>query len=317
MGTAISSQLVELMGGQIDVVSAPGAGSSFAFTVPLRDGVAPPLAPHVAREPHTHQLRVLCAEDFPTNQIIVRMMLEDLGHKVDIAGNGVLALAACAQQRYDLVLMDGRMPEMDGSTATRLIRSGGPREAPVLDPHLMIVALTANASDEDRSRYLAAGMDDFLTKPIDEGALHMQLERAIERQLARGIKLPPLRARTTELPSVAELDAMFGVCDLPPPAPMPGRAGQALKLRLRDAFIADLPARLRELDQALASADADAAGRLFHGMKGSAAYLDEAELHALCGELERAADRAMWPAIREKLPRLRLLLEHVVSPTRH
>ena len=110
---------------------------------------------------------------------------------------------------------------------------------------------------------------------------------------------------------------MFGVCDLPPPAPMPGQAGQALKLRLRDAFIADLPARLRELDQALASADADAAGRLFHGMKGSAAYLDEAELHALCGELERAADRAMWPAIREKLPRLRLLLEHVVSPTRH
>ncbi len=317
LGLAISSQLVELMGGLIDVVSAPGAGSSFAFTVPLRDGVAPPLAPHVAREPHTHQLRVLCAEDFPTNQIIVRMMLEDLGHKVDIAGNGVLALAACAQQRYDLILMDGRMPEMDGSTATRLIRSGGPREAPVLDPHLMIVALTANASDEDRSRYLAAGMDDFLTKPIDEGALHMQLERAIERQLARGIKLPPMRARTEERPSVAELDAMFGVCDLPPPQPMPGQAGQALKLRLRDAFIADLPARLREMDQALAAADADAAGRLFHGMKGSAAYLDEAELHALCGELERAADRAMWPAIREKLPRLRLLLEHVVSPTRH
>ncbi len=317
LGLAISSQLVELMGGQIEVVSAPGAGSTFAFTVPLRDGVAPPLVPHVPREPHTHQLRVLCAEDFPTNQIIIRMMLEDLGHKVDIAGNGVLALAACAQQRYDLVLMDGRMPEMDGSTATRLIRSGGPREAPVLDPHLMIVALTANASDEDRSRYLAAGMDDFLTKPIDEGALHMQLERAIERQLARGIKLAPMRAKAEARPTMAELDDMFGVCDLPPPEPLPGLAGQALKLRLRDAFIADLPARLREMDQALSSADADAAGRLFHGMKGSAAYLDEAELHALCGELERAADRAMWPAIRDKLPRLRLLLEHIVSPTRH
>ena len=315
LGLAISSQLVELMGGQVDVVSAPGAGSTFAFTVPLRDGVAPPLVPHVAREPHSHQLRVLCAEDFPTNQIIIRMMLEDLGHKVDIAGNGVLALAACAQQRYDLVLMDGRMPEMDGATATRLIRSGGPREAPVLDPHLMIVALTANASDEDRSRYLAAGMDDFLTKPIDEGALHMQLERAIERQLARGIKLAPMRGKPQPAPTVAELDAMFGVCDLPPPEPLPGQAGHALKLRLRDAFIADLPSRLRELDQALAAADADAAGRLFHGIKGSAAYLDEAELHALCGELERAADRAMWPAIRDKLPRLRLLLEHVVSPT--
>jgi signal transduction histidine kinase/ligand-binding sensor domain-containing protein/DNA-binding NarL/FixJ family response regulator/HPt (histidine-containing phosphotransfer) domain-containing protein len=317
LGLAISSQLVELMGGAVDVVSAPGAGSTFCFTVPLRDGVAPPLVPHVAREPHSHQLHVLCAEDFPTNQIIIRMMLEELGHKVDIAGNGVLALAACAQQRYDLVLMDGRMPEMDGSTATRLIRSGGPREAPVLDPHVMIVALTANASEEDRSRYLAAGMDDFLTKPIDEGALHTQLERAIERQLARGIRLPEMRGKGPQQPSLAELDSMFGVCDLPPPEPLPGQAGQALKLRLRDAFIADLPARLREMDQALAAADADAAGRLFHGMKGSAAYLDEAELHALCGELERAADRAMWAAIRDKLPRLRLLLEHVVSPMRH
>ncbi|WP_028100397.1 hybrid sensor histidine kinase/response regulator [Pseudoduganella violaceinigra] len=316
LGLAISSQLVELMGGRIEVVSAPGAGSSFSFTVPLPDGVAPPLAPHVPREPHSHQLRVLCAEDFPTNQIIIRMMLEDLGHKVDIAGNGVLALAACAQQRYDLILMDGRMPEMDGATATRLIRSGGPREAPVLDPHLMIVALTANASDEDRSRYLAAGMDDFLTKPIDEGALHMQLERAIERQLARGIKLPPMRAKAETRPSLAELDLMFGVGDQQPES-MTVQASQALKLRLRDAFIADLPERLREMDQALAAADADAAGRLFHGFKGSAAYLDEAELHALCGELERAADRAMWPAIREKLPRLRQLLEHVVSPTRH
>ena len=323
LGLAISSQLVQLMGGRIEVVSAPGAGSSFAFTIPLRDGVAPPLAPHVAREPHSHQLRVLCAEDFPTNQIIIRMMLEEMGHKVDIAGNGVLALAACAQQRYDLVLMDGRMPEMDGATATRLIRSGGPREAPVLDPYLMIVAVTANASDEDRSRYLAAGMDDFLTKPIDEGALHTQVERAIERQLARGKKLP--RAAVEPRPSVAALDAMFGVGEpLQAEAePMPGnpeqggQAGQALKLRLRDAFIADLPQRLREMDLALAAADADAAGRLFHGIKGSAAYLDEAELHALCGELEKAADRAMWPAIRDKLPRLRVLLEHVVSPSRN
>jgi signal transduction histidine kinase/ligand-binding sensor domain-containing protein/CheY-like chemotaxis protein len=319
LGLAICRQLVDLMGGEIVADSQPGVGSTFSFTIPLPSGVAPPLVPHVPRKPHSHQLRVLCAEDFPTNQIIIRMMLEELGHRADIVGNGALAVAACAHARYDLILMDGRMPEMDGPTATRLIRSGGPHEAPVLDQELMIIALTANASEEDRSRYLASGMDDFLTKPIDEGALHFQLSRAIERQLQRGIALPPMPHKEAR-PSIAELDAMFGVGDMPETAvvlPPGSHAADAIKLRLRDAFIADLPARLRELDAALAAADADAAGRLFHGMKGSAAYLDEAELHALCTELEKAADRALWPAIQSKLPRLRVLLDHVVAPPRH
>ncbi len=324
LGLAICRQLVNVMGGEIGAVSTPGVGSVFRFTLPLCDGVAPPLQPHVTHAPHTHRLRVLCAEDFPTNQIIVRMMLEELGHEVDIAGNGALALAACVHTRYDLVLMDGRMPEMDGATATRLIRAGGLPDAPVCDPDLMIVALTANVSEEDRSRYLAAGMDDFLTKPIDEGALHVQLARAIERQLRRGIELPVMtREEPAQRPSVADLDAMFGVDTLqaplafPAPRPLPraeGEAADALRLRLRDAFIGDLPGRLDELDAALAAADADAAGRLFHGMKGSAAYLQEMELHALCAELERAADRALWPAIRHKLPRLHQMLGRMVGP---
>jgi signal transduction histidine kinase/ligand-binding sensor domain-containing protein/CheY-like chemotaxis protein len=322
LGLAICRQLVGLMGGERAAHSGRGAGSVFSFTLPLCDGVAPPLAPQAAREPHTHRLKVLCAEDFPTNQIIIRMMLEDLGHGVDIVGNGALAVAACAQTRYDLILMDGRMPELDGPTATRAIRAGGPPGAPVCDRDLMIVALTANASAEDRSRYLASGMDDFLTKPIDEGALHLQLARAIERQLARGIVLDPLPPLVpgrgaAPRPSVAELDAMFGIDSGQPPAEQaPGiDAAGALRLRLRDAFVADLPGKLDELDAALAAADADAAGRLFHGMKGSAAYLQETDLYALCGELERAADRALWPAIRHKLPRLHALLGRLVAPT--
>ncbi|TFW27354.1 response regulator, partial [Massilia horti] len=240
LGLAICRQLVELMGGTIGVQSIEGVGSTFSVVLPLADGVQPPLAPPVPREPHTHRLKVLCAEDFPTNQIIIRMMLTDLGHDVDIAENGQLAVEACARTRYDLVLMDGRMPEMDGATATRLIRAGGPQGTPVLDPEVMIVALTANASEEDRARYLACGMDAFLAKPVDEAALHLQLSRAIERQLQRGIELPLMPARGAGRPSTAELDEMFEVFTGPPPlaaaAQFPGRRSGDLLARLRAAF---------------------------------------------------------------------------------
>ena len=317
LGLAICRQLVELMDGQIEVASDVGKGSTFAFTLPLADGVAPPLVPQVALEPHSHQLRVLCAEDFPTNQIIIRVMLEELGHRVDVVANGELAVAACVHTRYDLVLMDGRMPEMDGATATRLIRAGGWPEQPVRDQELMIVALTANASEEDRSRYLGAGMDDFLSKPIDEAALHCLLGRAIERQLQRGYLLPamPYRAPRAAAHDQTELDAMFGVAP-PPVAPSAMRARGDLKGRIRSAFAADLQARMQELDAALVAMDRDTAGRLLHGLKGSAAYLDETQLHLLCTELEEAADSGQWTLLAQRLPQLRALLAQIVAPAK-
>jgi CheY-like chemotaxis protein len=315
LGLAICRQLVELMGGAIGVASEEGVGSCFSFVLPLADGVAPVPVPQATRAPHSHRLKVLCAEDFPTNQIIIRMMLEELGHQVDIADNGLLALAACARTRYDLILMDGRMPELDGASATRIIRAGGPAEAPVLDRELMIVALTANASAEDRARYLGCGMDDFLTKPVDEGALHLHLSRAIERQLARGVALAPMAPfRHGPAPDAAALDAMFGVLTGPTPltvaaAQNAGRRATDLQARMRTAFAADLPRRRGDLEAAVAGADSDGAARLLHGIKGSAGYLEATELHLLCGELEVAADQSQWAVVGAALPRLRRLLD--------
>ncbi|WP_051933659.1 two-component regulator propeller domain-containing protein [Massilia sp. BSC265] len=305
LGLAICRQLVALMGGSIAVNSIEGKGSTFSVLVPLADGVEPPHVEPAPRVPHTHRLRILCAEDFPTNQIIARTMAEEMGHQVDIADNGLHAVAACARTRYDLILMDGRMPEMDGATATRIIRAGGTPDTRVLDPHLMIVALTANASGEDRARYLACGMDAFLTKPIDEDALHQEISRAIERQLARGIALPPMpgpapvSGQPEQVSPMAALDAMFGVAPAPETASTeaaasmgtePGRRADDLAARLRAAFTADLPRRRAELEAALDADDLEAAGRVLHGLRGSAAYLGETALGQLCAELEAAAD---------------------------
>jgi HPt (histidine-containing phosphotransfer) domain-containing protein len=159
-------------------------------------------------------------------------------------------------------------------------------------------------------------MDAFLTKPIDDAHLHFHLSRAIERQLQRGVELQPMvpaEVRAQSAPSTADLDAMFGVFTGPPDTPVPpppgrgtnyGRRATDLKGRMRAAFVADLPRRRGELDAAMDAGDLETCGRLLHGMRGSAGYLGEAELHQLCTELERDADSGRLDQVRARLPRL-------------
>jgi HPt (histidine-containing phosphotransfer) domain-containing protein len=148
---------------------------------------------------------------------------------------------------------------------------------------------------------------------VDEDALHARVTRAIERQLERGIALAAMPLPDQQ-PSTSELDAMFGMGDdaaLAQPFAGFGRRASDLKARLRAAFASDAPARRADLERALQGRDHEAAGRLLHGMKGSAAYLDATELQLLCGELEAAADEREWAVIEAGLPRLlRLLAEY-------
>ncbi len=166
LGLAITKRLVEMMGGRIGVESQEEKGSRFWFSLPFK--VAPNQAALLVQAgtmttpPQMRSLRILVAEDNRINQMLVRTMLQKMGHTIVVADNGRIAVEAVEAGEFDAVLMDMQMPEMDGEEATRAIRA-------MLSPkdQLPILALTADAMVEHRERYLAAGVNDLIPKPID------------------------------------------------------------------------------------------------------------------------------------------------------
>ncbi len=240
----------------------------------------------------TLPLRILLAEDNATNQKLALLVLERLGYRAEVAASGREALRALARQRFDVILMDMQMPEMDGLEATRRIR----REV-ALAEQPWIIAMTANAMDSDRRLCIEAGMNDFLTKPLNVEALIAALQRCqpqspgsplgpSSNELAVALQLAAPAPVSSGLASIPGLDstALLRLWD-----GLGEQAPQAMG-ELIDTALMAMPVLLGEARTALERRNSDDLGRAAHTLKSNAAYFGANGLETVCREIERLAD---------------------------
>ena len=270
LGLTISRQLVTLMGGDIDVSSTPGAGSEFRFSVALEVAHAaavPPSEDGGAVASGAVPLEVLLVEDHPVNQRLAARMLDKWGCTHELAQNGVEALAALERRRFDVCLMDVMMPVMGGLECTREIRR---REVERGLPRLPVIATTANAMQGDRDACLAAGMDDYLSKPIKLPELQARLE-AIAQARAR----PSLAAGA----GMRFSDYSVGLSQ------MDAEIGEIVGPAFLESYEQDLATMLRTAE----AADHAAVHRLVHSLKGTLAAFGADALAQRALAIETAA----------------------------
>ncbi|MBI3903858.1 MAG: PAS domain S-box protein [Nitrosomonadales bacterium] len=310
LGLAISKQLAHMMGGEVGVESEFGKGSTFWFTAHMgkvKDSDAESgrsSAPSaVTRSTSLEAIRgaaILLAEDNVFNQEVAGEMLEQAGAKVTIANNGKEALEWLRKARFDCVLMDMQMPEMDGLEATRLIRA---------DPALAgvrILALTANIMQSDRERCAAAGMDDFITKPFLPGQFYMTLAKWLPTRTT--VQPGAIAAPVAAVAAVSAGDP--AIIDLSVLAEMVGDNPEKIrKFSLR--FFETAMSSLDEMDAALASGDLAALGAIGHRVKSAARSVGAMGFADLCMTLEQAGKNGEMERARETVPQLRPLLARI------
>jgi len=299
LGLAISRRIVEQMGGSIAVSSIPGVGATFRFSLTLpwsEKPVSDQRADRVGADDLKagiaalgRPLRVLIAEDDATNRMVVVKMLQEFNAETRIATDGVQAVRAASEADYDLILMDVRMPEMDGLAATRAIRARGGRFAT-----LPIIALTANAFPEDVKQCRDSGMSDFLAKPLRKPAMVAAILRAVDRAAVPAASSPVLPAPSTgsaplDRNALAQLTEAIGADGV--------RQTFAL-------FARETEARLALFQEFEEGNDREQIEIEAHALKGSARTLGAGEMADIARLIEHRAAKISADELREAVLQL-------------
>ncbi|MEN6474115.1 MAG: PAS domain S-box protein [Syntrophaceae bacterium] len=254
------------------------------------ESVRPIITRYRVNEDIKRRVRILVVEDNAVNAKVALSILENMGYHADICASGAEALESLAGRAYDMVLMDIQMPEMDGITATRRIRAGMDG---VLNPHVPIIAMTAHVLAEDRHRGLEAGMNDYITKPIDGGTLQAVLAPWIGLVMANEPSA-----------STAESKAPLAVFDQ---AFLSGRldGDRRIMREVVDLFMADVPQRLKSLGQTVARSDAAAVREQAHALKGAAGTVGAQTLRQAAYALEQSAFTGNAETLKDALDSVR------------
>ena len=332
LGLVISKRLAALMGGEVGVESQVGKGSIFWLSLPIDKGGTPELLlpqdggeeqEQADRRPAAmatlNGARILLAEDNLFNQQVAREFLEDGGATVCVAQNGQEALDLLRNEPFDCVLMDMQMLGMDGLEATRLIRA---------DPALAgtrIIAMTANASSDDRGRCLAAGMDDFIGKPFKLNNFYATLAKwlplvSIPHSPGRIAECLPLVQPQQESPFVARPSAVAettkaddpNIIDLATLAELIGNDTNKIR-SFALKFVESAREDIARIEEAMERNDMAAVGALGHRAKSPARMVGAMEFANLCQALENGADGGGAERARDIVSQLRLLLERIME----